>query len=207
MHPDRAMNVQAARGIINAGWRGDLEAVRRLVQQDRGLLDAQLDGMSPLTAAAYTGHVEVVRYLLDEGADINLHPDGRLTALALACSPGHLQVVALLLARGARTTPSDGGWTPLMYAAQRGRTGVVELLLAHREGEQLERQTFDYRRTALHRACLDGHAGVVRALLGAGADPHVVDRYGRTPLRHALMEGRAQCVALLQVSIVSLHTW
>jgi uncharacterized protein len=196
------------RATVDAAWGGDLEEVRRLVQQDRGLVDAVVGKWSPLTAAAHDGHVEVVRYLLDEEADINLRPGNFRTALEHASYKGRLQVVALLLARGARTTPSGDGMTPLMHAARKGHTGVVELLLAHREGEQLERRAHRLlvRRTALHFACLDGHAGVVRALLGAGADPHVVDLQGDTPLSLAFTKGHAECVALLQVSIVSLHT-
>jgi ankyrin repeat protein len=195
--------VELRRAIVGGAKRGALEEVRRLVQRDRGLVDAVYGGMSPLTAAARVGHVEVVRYLLDEGAGINLRPvnDFYRTALGWACSEGRLQVVALLLARGASTTPSGDGRTPLMYAAQEGHTDIVDLLLAHREGEQLERQIFHGRRTALHFACFKGHAGVVMLLLGAGADPHVVDHYGRTPLRYAVTKGHAECEALLQVSI------
>jgi hypothetical protein len=195
------MNVQAVWDILDAAWRGDLEAVRRYLQQDRQLVDVQVSGISPLAQAAEFGRVEVVRYLLDEGADINLSPGGSWTALDRACSHGRLQVVALLLARGARTTPADDGWTPLMSAAQKGHTDIVELLLAHREGEQLDRQNSPGRRTALHFACYYGEAGVLRALLGAGADPHVVDHDGRTPLSNAVRRGHAECVALLQVSI------
>jgi ankyrin repeat domain-containing protein 17 len=196
-----------SRAIVAGARRGDLEEVRRLVQRERWLVDAVWQYWSPLTAAAHDGHVEVVRYLLDEGAGINLRLHGRRAALSYACSEGRLEVVALLLARGARSTASDDGWTPLMDAARKGHTDIVELLLAHREGEQLERQIINDRRTALHVACYDGHAGVVMLLLGAGADPHVVDSLGDTPLRYAVSRGRAECVALLQVRIVSLHTW
>jgi ankyrin repeat protein len=63
-----------ARAIATAAERGDLEEVRRLVQQDHQLLDAEWNSYTPLKAAAWKGRVEVVRYLLDEGADINLRP-------------------------------------------------------------------------------------------------------------------------------------
>jgi dihydrodipicolinate synthase/N-acetylneuraminate lyase len=50
-----------ARAIVTAAERGDLEEVRRLVQQTHQLLDAEWYNHTPLTAAAGTGRVEVVR--------------------------------------------------------------------------------------------------------------------------------------------------
>jgi hypothetical protein len=188
---------QDARAIVQAAGRGDLEEVRRLVQQNRMLLDAEWDDRSPLTAAANRGRLEVVRYLLDEGADINLWTGEYGTALATACSKGRLELASLLLARGADATASSDGWGPLRIAAQRGHTDIVELLLAHGCGD-IDAQWL-VGRAALHDACSNGHAGVARALLGAGANPHVVDQFGCTPLREAVLEGREGCVALLQV--------
>jgi hypothetical protein len=43
--------------------------------------------------------------------------------------------------------------------------------------------------------------GDLGVLLGAGADPHLVERHeGRTPQETAFAEGVVDCVALLQVS-------
>jgi ankyrin repeat protein len=193
-----------ARAIIVAAGRGDLEEVRRLVQQDHQLLDARwgiLD--TPLKAAAGKGRVEVVRYLLDEGADINLMPDGS-SPLARACHYGHVEVVALLLARGADTGPSDDGWTPLMAASSEGHMDVVELLLAHGCGH-IDLQFPSSGQSALHWACACPRAGVVEVLLGAGADPHVVDHFGDTPLSIAVLHARVECAALLEVSMVYMH--
>jgi ankyrin repeat protein len=198
-----AVEQQHARAIVDAAERGDLEEVRRLVQQNQMLLNAvvwayQWEDRSPLTAAANRGRVEVVRYLLDEGADIDLWTGEYGTALATACSEGRLAVVALLLASGADTAPDRHGWTPLIGASGKGHTDIVELLLAHGYGDVDAQESTG--RAALHRACFNGRAGVVRALLGAGANPHLVDQYGRTPLRHAVGVGREGCVALLQVN-------
>jgi ankyrin repeat protein len=190
-----------ARAIVTAADRGDLEEVRRLVQQDRQLLDAEWDLYTPLKAAAWKGRVEVVRYLLDEGADINLRPDGSDSTLGRACHHGHVEVVAMLLARGAETGPSPGdGWTPLMAASSQGHTDSVQLLLAHGCGDIDQQHSSG--QTALRWACAFVRAGVVEVLLGAGADPHLVDRGGYTPLSEAVLHGRVECVAVLKVSMV-----
>jgi ankyrin repeat protein len=186
-------------GIVDAAKAGNLEEVRRLLQQDRRLLDAD-DGVStPLTAAAEGGHVGVMRYLLEEGAQVDLRDTGGWTALERACHLGHLQAVSLLLAHGADAPAADGnGLNPLMFAVYESRTDVVPLLLAHGCGDS-DRQ-IDYGWTALHSAVYRGHAGVVRALLGAGADPHLLTRDGERALALAARGERAECVAMLQVS-------
>jgi ankyrin repeat protein len=187
--------------IVQAAERGDLEEVRRLVQQDRQLLNARCYWDTPLTGAAKWGRVEVVRYLLDEGADINLR-SGSLarSALEWSCANGHVEVAALLLERCADTTPSRSGWTLLLSASCGGHVGVVELLLAHGCGD-LDQPDLDSGSTALHWASINGRSCVVRVLLGAGADPHVVDRYGDTPLTEAVEHKRVVCVAWLKVGI------
>jgi ankyrin repeat protein len=45
---------------------------------------------------------------------------------------------------------------------------------------------------------------VVRALLGAGADPHVVDRDGETPLAMALRRAETECVSELRVRLAKM---
>jgi ankyrin repeat protein len=187
--------------FIQAARDGDLDEVRSLLQQDRQLLDARWKWHTPLKAAAEKGRVEVVRYLLDEGADINLRPAGLGTALTMACQQRRVEVVALLLARGANTWPFFNGWAPLMGATCKGHMDVVELLLAHGCGD-MDQQFSENGETALHWACLYARAGVVEVLLGAGADPHVVDHFGRTPLSEAVRKGNVECVALLQVRLV-----
>jgi ankyrin repeat protein len=194
--------------IVVAAREGNLEEVRRLVQRDRGLLDA--DGGSwewtPLTAAALRGHVEIVRYLLDEGARPGLRDPQGWSALELACLHGHLGTVSLLLAHGADAGAAEPAWgmTPLMRASEYGHADIVALLLTHGCGD-IDRQ--DTRGvTALHYACNNGDAGVVRALLGAGADPHIVHHEYGTPLTLAVRIGHDddQCVRELQVRLVKM---
>jgi ankyrin repeat protein len=197
--------LNARRAIVKAAERHDLEEVRRLVQQNRMLLDAVWDRRCPLVAAAERGHLEVVRYLLDEGADINLWTRWYDTALKAASSSGRLAVVALLLARGASTRLRRGRWSPLMAASFQGHTDIVELLLAHGGGQYIDYQPSDYGSTALHYACISGRAGMVRVLLGAGASPHVENHDGDTPLSMAVESGHEECVAVMQV-ICTAHS-
>jgi uncharacterized protein len=191
--------------IVDAADKGNLEAVRRLVQQDRGLLDTDDDIWTPLTAAALRGHVDVIRYLVGEGAQVNLRDPNGCTALDLACVLGHLGAVSLFLAHGADAGAAEPGcgMTPLMAACHEGHKDIVALLLAHGCGD-IDRHDA-YGLTALHFASsTEDHAGVVRELLGAGADPHVVNRDGETPLAMAVALGLYQCVSELQVRLAKM---
>jgi uncharacterized protein len=183
--------------ILSAVKRGDLDEVRRLVQQDRQLLDADYHGATPLKAAASAGRLKVVRYLLDEAAEINRRPGGTISALETACLTGRWEVVVLLLARGADISPSDCGYTPLHMASPRGHADVCSILLAHGCGDVNHQDSHGI--TALHLASAYGHVDVMMVLRGAGADPLMVDQEGDTPLSFAVMRGHAACVALLQV--------
>jgi uncharacterized protein len=191
-----------ARAVVTAAHDGNLEAVRRLVQRDRGLLEAigQNWGFTPLTVAAWGGHVEVIRYLVGEGAQVDLQDGAGFSALGCACHNGHIEATRLLLSRGADPAITiDGGKTPLMTASEHGHTDVVAVLLAQGCGD-VDRQRSLNGWTALHYACKEGHVGVAMALLGAGADPHVVeDEEGLTPLDMAVQKGGEECVAILQV--------
>jgi ankyrin repeat protein len=187
------------KAIVDAAEDGDLEEVRRLVQQDRGLLDANDNHSTPLTAAAWGGHVEVMRFLLEEGAQVDLQDPVDFSALGCACEKGHTEAIHLLLAHGADPAIAmGGGATPLFLASGQGHTDVVAVLLAHGCGDVDQESPFNGWR-ALHYACDEGHAGVSMALLGAGADPHEVEDHGETPLAMAVQRGREECVAILQV--------
>jgi ankyrin repeat protein len=115
-------------------------------------------------------------------------------------------VVALLLARGANTqpTPTPFGFTPLLCASYKGHAEIVRLLLAHDGGQYIDHQMGFTGTAALHDSCSCRRAPVVTVLLGAGADPRLVDRGGRTPLSIAVAEGCRECIALLQVGTAGI---
>lgn len=57
---------------------------------------ANLEGRTPLHAAADRGHLPVVKLLLQHGAAVNAQDNNRKTPLQLAMANGHVDVALLL---------------------------------------------------------------------------------------------------------------
>jgi uncharacterized protein len=113
--------------------------------------------------------------------------------------PINRAMVELLLEAGAdAVTPSEGGVTPLMWAARGGHVGSTRALLAHGCGD-IDARDRDGR-TALWWSCYRWYANAVLLLLEAGADMRIAERQGRTPLDVARESGHHDCVAVLEVS-------
>ncbi len=110
--------------------RGDLQAVRSLVEQGAPINERSILLGPPLLQAATQGRADIVKVLLDHGADINAG-QGNFIPLSAAASKGHLEVVKLLLDRGADIDAKspDFGYTALWWAAWTGKTNVAQLLL------------------------------------------------------------------------------
>jgi len=79
-----------------------------------------------------------------------------------------------------------GGFTPLMFAAQKGDVESARLLLA--AGADVNESTVEDG-SALVVASASGHEKFALFLLEKGADPNAKDGFGITPLHYALHEG------------------
>src|SRR5262245_58097779 len=123
---------EEAMTLYEAAGRGDLDAVRRLL--DGG---AEVDALNqyentPLMEAASRGQAAIVRMLLEAGADPR-----RANSLALdfAVRLGNPDCVRLLLEAGAdpnRSEPDEddpGDPPPLFEAVQRNNLRMIEMLL------------------------------------------------------------------------------
>lgn len=91
--------------------------VRSFPVYTSGLVD--VEGVTPLIAAAEGGHVQVVRMLVDAGADVNRADGGGFTPLMGAARTGHVGLVKFLLERGANLEAVDA-------SGKNARTHAVE---------------------------------------------------------------------------------
>jgi len=211
--------------LIVAAWHGHLEVAQYLVGQGADIHVKNKGGHTALTWAAEHGHLEIVKLLVEHGADVN-----GAEALTAVCEWGQaVEVVKYLIGKGAEleARADRDGFTPLVAAAYRGNTDVVQALLAagadpHVDhGAPLEwAALFDqvgavecllaagaqadeklgHDNTALVSAAShrpDERAKVVSALLEAGADVNGRGAEGVTPLHAAAQSGRLDIVELL----------
>ena len=87
----------------------------------------------------------------------------------------------LLIAAGAdvnKARTTDGA-TPLLIAAEDGRTETAQLLI--KAGAEVNKAK-QYGATPLWIAAQDGHTATAQLLIKAGADVNKPDNNGRTPL-------------------------
>ena len=156
--------------VADAAMRGDLEAVKALVDQGADVNLAQGDGMTALHWAAIHDHDELVKILTDAGANLEAGTRiGAHTPLHVASREGSSSALEALLAAGANVHVLNGvGVTPLHLAALAGTTEAISALLAG--GAQVDPREPEYGRTPLMLAAAAGRTLAVTVLLQHGAD-------------------------------------
>jgi ankyrin repeat protein len=202
--PVAAVAAGRAVPLAEAVKHRDLDAVRALLQQRVDVNASEPDGSTALHWAAHQGDADAVDLLLRAGASADAANRYGATPLALAAANGNATVVERLLEGGADPgTAWPGGETVLMTAARAGRLDAVRVLLAHqgtapsrsgrqgtapsrsgrqgtapsrsgRQGADVNAREATRGQTALMWAAAEGHADVIRALVGAGADMRAV---------------------------------
>jgi hypothetical protein len=102
-----------------------------------------------------------------------------------------------LLGRGADVNAKGkySGWTPLMLAARKGDTGLLNLLLSR--GADIDAKSAVQDRTALMEAVRNRNFEAVKALLAANPDVDAVDWEGYTVLMFAAISGQTDVVSAL----------
>ncbi|KAE8773189.1 Ankyrin repeat and SOCS box protein 3 [Hordeum vulgare] len=131
---------------------------------------------------------EMVKFLLSKGA----HVDGISdlgTPLVLAALKGHPSTLKILLQHGADPNKDGGLFGIIDVALHKPSVSCVKLLIqggANVSGDN-----------PLAKAAEKGLTEAIKCLLEAGADPNVVDRFGRLPIELAVEYGTREDVAIL----------
>ncbi|MGE5246689.1 MAG: ankyrin repeat domain-containing protein [Betaproteobacteria bacterium] len=165
-------------------------------------------GQTPLMFAAAADRGPVVKLLLAHGADPNAatkvvdlaafsrdgrNPDGRNLARPAGRSGGFNEVRRTSKPRVPgverqytlnELVYSQGGMTPLLYAARQGYSDIVETLLD--AGVDVNQVRGGDHTSALLIAAINGRFDTARLLLDRGADPNLAAENGAAPLYAAI---------------------
>ena len=114
---------------------GDLKRTSELLTRDSSLVNAySYDGFTPLHLAVFFGHLDIAYYLLTLKPEVNSvsHNPMMVQPLHSAAAGNHDGLCKVLIEHGANVNAvQQGGFTPLMAAAQNGNLALAELFLRH----------------------------------------------------------------------------
>ena len=179
--------------VADAAMRGDVEAVRVLLEQGADANEAQGDGMTALHWAARHGDEEMARLLITAGANVAAGTRiGSYTPLHLASRAGSAPVVRALLGAGAnpRAATTNTGVTALHLAAESGSPEAVRVLVDR--GADVNAREDAWRQTPLIFAAARNRPEAIRTLLDLGADASLAEFVVEDVDRRAAVDVAAQ---------------
>ncbi|XP_015425097.1 PREDICTED: ankyrin repeat and KH domain-containing protein 1 isoform X8 [Myotis davidii] len=185
------------RSLAEACSDGDVNAVRKLLDEGRSVNEHTEEGESLLCLACSAVYYELAQVLLAMHADVeDRGTKGDITPLMAASSGGYLDIVKLLLLHDANVnSQSATGNTALTYACAGGFVDIVKVLL--NEGANIEDHN-ENGHTPLMEAASAGHVEVARVLLdhGAGINTHS-NEFKESALTLACYKGHLDMVRFL----------
>jgi hypothetical protein len=179
--------------IFDALRKGDVTAVKALIEKTPGLVDARDgDGMTPLHYAAYGKDAGLVNFLIDKGAKLELRSAEGATPLHIAAMMDQRETVEALIKRGAALEARNSyeRTALILCARERGQAATARLLL---EAGADVNAVDKFGSTALELAAWRGKVELVDLLLEKGAKlPAAGDRW-----RGMVLEAASQGLATL----------
>lgn len=162
---------------------GNLSEVRRIVQENEGMKDAQDEDFDTLLhTGVYSGNEQLLRYLINDlSIPVNSINKYRMTPLHYAVSNSDIGAVTIILNSGAFVDAQDvAGKTPLIYACGQNNSNIAQLLL----DRGASTRTFDASGDSpLHYATRGKCISTVKVLLRNGAiDVNATNFIDETPL-------------------------
>jgi ankyrin repeat protein len=142
--------------------------------------------MDDLFDALLTEDLTLLTELLEAGCDVNAQDEEGRTALIQATIYNNVEVVEILIHNKAQVNTRDffGGNAALHFAAQNYYLEIVQILLKNKA--EIDIQDINGN-TPLYKAVLNfsGNGAVIQQLLLHGADRHLKNHQGVSPLELA----------------------
>jgi len=185
-----------------AAYMGDMEKVRKCLQDGTDINSQEDFCCTALHAAANGGRKDVAEFLISRGADIDAKDTSGMTPLYYAAMHNYEDIADLLLAKGADVDAKDASnWTLLNYAMWDQSDNAIRLLIS--KGANINAKDINGF-CMLTWAIWWGGQDTVELLISKGADVNAEDNAGCTPLYWAA--GRKDLVELLTAKGATIST-
>jgi len=187
-----------SQSLFKAVEKGDLEKVKKVIEEGENVNAYSEKGLFPLWRAAADNNYEMSELLINNGADVNQSinvPPGNSTAIELPCQEGYLNIIKLLVDNDAEVNIKGyHDFTPIRIAARNGHVQIVKYLAQH--GAEIDFRALDGA-TPLEHAASKGHYEIVQFLIEKGANINNKDNDGDFALGEAAKRGYIEIIELL----------
>jgi ankyrin repeat protein len=201
-----ALNTEGQAPLHLASRYGNPECIKLLLSGEADSNIRDMDGNTPLHIAALFENHENLDEILKAEPDIDAVNDNGYTPLLLAVQQlENEKVVEQLLLHGADANITEGsGKNALLLAVYSNRKEYISILLS--KGIDINSRDEDGN-TALHypmynvlrnKMFLPLSKDISGLLIGEGADPHIKNKEGKSPLDLATKSGENELIELLK---------
>ncbi len=188
-----ADKTQLKMDFFQAATRGEATQVTEILNKGIDINVADEQGRTAAMIATYGNYPHVVKVLIEQGADINKRDHMENNPFLYAGAEGYIEILRLTIEAGADPTIFNRfGGTALIPAAEHGYVENVQEILEHTNVDVNHMNKPGW--TALLEAIVYGDGGpkyqeTIHILIEHGANVHLADAKGISPLQHAQSRG------------------
>ncbi|NBC97447.1 hypothetical protein GV764_00205 [Atlantibacter hermannii] len=187
--------------FLLAARQGDVNALKACLENGVDINCTNRQGRTAITLASLNKQYEAVSFLISEGADIDKQDETCFNPFLLSCLNNDLTLLRIVLpAKPDLTRLTRFGGVGITPASEKGHVEIVRELLTKTEINFNHTNFVGW--TPLLEAIVLNDGGekqqeIVKLLLDHGANPHMTDKYGKTPLELAREKGYDAIAQLL----------
>lgn len=196
-----AKEIVMQQNIIELVNRNDIEGVKNALEKGADINTLDKNRRNLLLLATINQQEEMAKLLVEKGADVNMQSNNQDSPFLYAGASGQTALVKLYLANGARFDVFNRyNGSALIPACERGHVETVRLLV-NTKGYPIDHVN-RLGWTALMEAIVLGNGTkkyqeIVQILKDGGANLHIPDRDGITPIQYAKNQGFSEIVTIL----------
>jgi ankyrin repeat protein len=192
--------------LNTAAFRGDIDAVRRMLNAGADIDARDRGGWTPLLRAIQQRRINVAALLIERGANVLFTDRRGRAALHWTAQYGTAALTRTLIERGAQACAVDlSGKSPLVQAIIHGRLDVLHILLPHYVARWQRGSIELSLRAPVLLAVSKGRGSALRAILALAAESGTANLWGDgsfwftmpTPLMMAARRQRADLAQIL----------